>query len=83
MMKKTVLLLAIAGLVACSKVTSENYNKLESGMAYNEVSAILGGPESCSEALGTKTCVWGDEKHNITVNFIADKMIAASGKGLK
>jgi hypothetical protein len=83
MLKKLVLFLAIAGLAACSKVTSENYNKLESGMTYTEVTVILGGPDSCSEALGTKSCVWGDDKHNITVSFIADKMIAASGTGLK
>ncbi|MGD8999584.1 MAG: DUF3862 domain-containing protein [Granulosicoccaceae bacterium] len=83
MLKKMMLVLAIAALAACSKVTSENYSKLESGMEFSDVQKILGAPDSCSEALGTKSCVWGDDKRNITVNFIADKMIAASGTGLK
>lgn len=83
MMKKLLVLVALLAVAGCSKITAENYNRLESGMEYEQVQKILGGPDSCNEALGTKSCVWGDDKRNITVNFIADKMIAASGQGLK
>jgi len=51
-------------------------------MAYEEVVNILGSPGSCSETLGTKSCVWGSEKRQIKVSFIASKAVAYSNKGL-
>jgi len=68
--------------VGCSRVSKENYDKLKVGMAYEEVINILGSPGSCSETLGTKSCVWGSEKTQIKVSFIASKAIAFSHKGL-
>jgi hypothetical protein len=72
----------IISAVACSRVSKENYDKLKVGMAYEEVINILGSPGSCSETLGTKSCVWGSEKRQIKVSFIASKAIAFSNKGL-
>jgi hypothetical protein len=74
------LLLIIA--VGCSKVSKENYDKLKVGMGYEEVINILGSPGSCSETLGTKSCVWGDEKRQIKVSFVVSKAVAFSNKGL-
>jgi hypothetical protein len=37
------------------------------------VNAILGSPQSCDEALGFKSCQWGDEKSNVTARFVAGK----------
>ncbi len=70
-------------LVACSKLTLENYNQLKVGMSYQEVAAIIGEADSCDEVLGTRSCVWGKTEQQIKAGFVADKAIAFSHKGLK
>jgi hypothetical protein len=77
-----ILALFLISAVGCSKISKENYGKLKVGMAYEEVVSILGSPGSCSETLGTKSCVWGSDKRQIKVAFIAAKAIAFSNKGL-
>ena len=67
----------------CSKVTMENYDKLEMGMEYNEVTALLGNPNSCTESLGVKSCIWGNETRNIKINFLGDQIVVFSSTGLK
>jgi Domain of Unknown Function with PDB structure (DUF3862) len=76
------LILFLISAVGCSRISKESYDKLKVGMAYEDVVDILGSPGSCSEALGTKSCVWGSEKRQIKVSFIASKTIAFSSKGL-
>jgi outer membrane protein assembly factor BamE (lipoprotein component of BamABCDE complex) len=76
--------LALALLVAaCSKVTAENYAKIKAGMAYPEVTAILGNPASCSDMAGFKACRWGDDKSNVTVRFVGDKVVLHSADNIK
>ncbi|HIJ78282.1 MAG: DUF3862 domain-containing protein [Desulfobulbaceae bacterium] len=70
-------------LIGCSKVNQENYHKLKVGMKYAEVVALLGKADNCNEALGSKSCIWGDENKNITVNFIGDTCIIFSNTGLQ
>jgi hypothetical protein len=70
-------------LTGCSKINQENYNKLEIGMKYSEVVTILGKATNCNEALGTKSCIWGNESKNITVNFIGDTCAIFSNTGLQ
>jgi len=67
----------------CSKITKENYDKLEMGMEYKEVTALLGNPDSCSDSLNVKSCIWGSETKNIKVNFLSDKVVVFSGTGVK
>ena len=67
----------------CSKVTKENYDQLEMGMEYNEVTALLGNPDSCTESMGAKSCIWGNEAKNIKVNFLADKTVVFSSTDVK
>ena len=69
--------------IGCSKVSQENYDKLKVGMAYEEVVSIIGSPDSCSETVGTKTCLWGSEKKRIKVSFLGSKAVAFSSKGLR
>jgi outer membrane protein assembly factor BamE (lipoprotein component of BamABCDE complex) len=69
--------------LGCNKVSKKNYDKLKVGMAYEEVVSIIGSPDSCSEAFGTKTCLWGSEKKRIGVSFIGSKAVAFSSKGLR
>lgn len=78
-----VLLLAASLLtVACSKLNPENYSKLKMGMSYDDVVAVIGGPDKCDAAMGIKDCTWGGEKKNINVKFLNEKVIFFDGKGL-
>ena len=71
-------------MVGCSNnLTKANYEKLKVGMSYQEVTAILGAATECSEALGTKSCTWGNDQKNIKVKFVADKAIFFSNKGIQ
>ena len=71
-------------LAACgSKLSLENYSKLQVGQSYDEVQQIIGEPTRCDELLGVRTCVWGDEQHGISVNFVAGKVLLLSARSLK
>ncbi len=70
-------------LFGCSKLTLENYNKLKPGMSYEEVTAILGKPDNCSEVLFTRNCTWGTEKRNAAVVFVGGKVILFSSTNLQ
>ncbi len=83
-MKKLLVILSVLTLTACSKVTAENYDKLKLGMSMEEVEAVIGSADNCSETLGTKSCIWGDEKNSyIKVSFVADNAATFSKGGLK
>jgi len=77
------LLTALLFTVGCSRVTQENYDKLKIGMEYNQVTALLGKPDNCTESMVSKSCTWGDNAKNIRVNFVAGKAVVFSGNGLK
>ena len=69
----TVLLLA-----ACSKVTQENFSKIQDGMSEQEVTAILGSPtESSSGSIlgisGTAS-KWMGGDATITIRFVNGKV---------
>jgi hypothetical protein len=78
----TIVLLALA-IAACSKVTVDNYNKLKTGMTYSEVERILGAPSKCSDVLTVRSCIWGDDKRHITVNFVADQAILYTSENIR
>ena len=74
-----VLILAAFG---CSKVTQENYDKLKTGMSYDEVLKILGKPDNCESSLGVNSCIWGKPEKSIRVKFVSQKVVWTSSKGL-
>ncbi len=76
----TVLILLLSG---CNKVTKENYDKIESGMSYNEVVEVLGKPEGCSETLGISNCEWKNDDAMIAITFISNQVTIAVAEGLK
>jgi hypothetical protein len=78
-----VLVLAVALLAGCSKLTKKNYAKLKSGMSVEEVTSILGEPDSCTEALFVRSCQWGDEKRNVSVNFVGGKVMLLTSHNLR
>jgi len=82
-LKRLVILSLLLTLSACSKLTKENYDALEVGMTRNEVEAIIGGADNCSETLGTMSCVWGNEQgKHVKALFMADKAVSYSFNGL-
>lgn len=82
-LRRTALLVFICLLAACSKISAENYAKIKSGMSFKEVSGILGNPTSCDDAVGFKSCKWGDDKSHITVRFAGDAVIIHSAENLR
>jgi hypothetical protein len=78
-----ILLVLVCMLFGCSKLTADNYAKIQTGIAYSEVVRILGKPDSSSEALFVKNCVWGNEQKNITVNFVGDKAILSTSRNIR
>ena len=82
-MRALALLVAAAiVLAACSKVTPENFAKVQSGMTEQEVIAILGNPtESTSrEVLGITGTVarWTRGDTVVTIRFVGGKVAAKS-----
>lgn len=74
--------LIVALSIGCSKVTTENYDKIKMGMTYDEVIVLLGKADQCDGGMGIKNCTWGDEDRHIVVNFAGDRVILFSAKGL-
>lgn len=71
-------------LSACGHAVSiENYNKLEIGQSYAEVKQLIGEPARCDEALGVRSCVWGDDQRGISVSFVAGKVLLMSARNLE
>ena len=82
-LRRMALLVSICLLAACSKITAENYAKIKAGMSYNEVSGILGNPTSCDDAVGFKSCKWGDAQSHVIVRFAGDAAILYSAENLR
>jgi len=65
-------------LIACSRITEDNYNRIESGMEEAAVIKLLGEPdESSSMGVGSltgKSSVWDDGKARISIQFFNDKV---------
>ncbi|WP_338366036.1 DUF3862 domain-containing protein [uncultured Pseudoalteromonas sp.] len=81
-MKKFLIIAATLSLAACSKVTLENYEKIEVGMDKAEVEAILGAADNCVEKTLHTNCVWGDESKNIEITLVSDKVTIYSKHGI-
>jgi hypothetical protein len=82
-MMRTIALCSLLALTACSKVTTENYDKLKTGMSYEDVRSLLGKPDECSDAVVMKSCRWGDVRSHINVNFVADKAVVFTSENLR
>ncbi|HWA37841.1 MAG TPA: outer membrane protein assembly factor BamE [Burkholderiales bacterium] len=76
--RRTIAATLLLLLVACSKVTPENFARIQNGMTESEVTAILGSPtESTSrEVLGiTGTASrWVSGDTAITIRFVGGKV---------
>jgi hypothetical protein len=69
-------------LAACSRVTADNYAKLETGMSRAEVHALLGAPDEVSGGgIGRMTLMterWDGRKHVISVTYAGDELAIKS-----
>jgi SmpA / OmlA family len=77
----TAVLLASALLAGCgSKITQENFDKIQTGMSREDVKAILGNPtESSGVSIGTisgDSWVWKKDGTVITIQFVGGKVLA-------
>lgn len=77
----TAVLLASALLAGCgSKITQENFDKIQTGMSREDVKAILGEPtESSGVSIGTisgDSWVWKKDGTVITIQFVGGKVLA-------
>jgi hypothetical protein len=79
---RVMMVAAVLMIMGCSKPTTEQYDQLHVGMAYDEVVSLLGDADECSGAIGLKNCTWGDEAKHIKVSFAGDKVVVFSGQGL-
>ncbi len=82
--KLALIALGALALTGCSKLTKENYDKLEMGMTQDEVESILGSADNCGKTMGTTAWTWGseDEKH-VKIVFMGDKAVTFTYDGLK
>jgi len=69
-------------LLDCSKLTQENYEKIKLGMKYEEVVDILDQAQECDSSIGVTNCRWESNGKYIKIQFIADKVVLFSAKGL-
>ncbi|PPE73505.1 hypothetical protein C3942_11910 [Solimonas fluminis] len=73
------LALATLVLAACSRVTPENYERVEAGMKREDVHAILGQPDEVSGGgfggLSVSTETWKGRKHVVQVSYGGDTVV--------
>lgn len=87
MFKKIILTLCVASsatlLVACNKLTNDNYSKLKMGMERKEVERIFGKPVNCQNALMATNCSWSEGDASLQVQFVDNKVITYFGNKIK
>ena len=73
-----VLLAALLLATACSKVTQENFGKVQDGMPEQEVLALLGSPTASSSVqlagISGTSSKWESSEAVITVRFVNGKV---------
>lgn len=68
-------------LLACSKVTKENYQRLQIGMSYREVVALLGKPIRKAEIIDKVQYTWQDKEKVVKIKFKDERVVSFSKKG--
>jgi hypothetical protein len=81
---RTILMTGLLLLVlGCSQLTLENYSKITMGMTYEEVTQLIGSPDSCDDVMGVRSCKWGNDTRSINVSFLGGKVMLFSSSNLK
>lgn len=75
-------LAAVMLVAACTRVTAENYSRIEAGMSREEVYEVLGKPDEVTGGgLGRLTFsaeTWKGRKQTINVTFSGDRVALKS-----
>ncbi len=82
--------IGLFAIVGCSKVSQDNYDKINTGMTVEEVEDILGsgnvdgggGVAVGDVEISGKVMRWGDDSKGITVTFANGKVVTKSHSGL-
>lgn len=82
-MRYIMMALALLVFTGCTKLSKENYDKIQVGMSYTQVTDILGKATKCDALAGMSDCTWGDEKHYIKVKLVADKVMFMHSQGIE
>lgn len=77
-MRNLVLAFALLVLAACSKVTQENFVKIQEGMSEQEVIALLGSPTESNSVnvlgISGTSSRWARGDAEITISFVNGKV---------
>ena len=72
------LCLALLLLVGCTRLTQENFNRVEDGMTYDEVVRILGEPADSkgigAGPLSASSATWEDDQARVNIKFLNGKV---------
>lgn len=82
-MRYIMIILALLIFTGCSKLNKANYEKIQVGMSYEQVTEILGKATNCDSLAGISDCTWGDEKQYIKVKLVADKVMFMHSQGVE
>lgn len=83
-MSRSWIVTAAFALAACGGgLTAEKYSQIKLGTTYAEATALIGKPDRCDEAIGLKTCTWGDDQRGATLRFAGDKVVFYSSTNLR
>lgn len=70
------------GLLACSKISEDNFKKIKSGMRMDQVVAMLGKPTSAENVtvagIAGTSAVWKDKYGEIDIHFLDNKVAVKS-----
>jgi hypothetical protein len=65
-------------LIACSKITQENFDKIKNNMSMKEVTAILGEPTSAESitiaGISGTSAVWKDSNAEIDIQLLNNRV---------
>ena len=79
---RALVLVAACLLAACSKVTQENFARIQDGMSEQEVAAILGSPTESSSAsavgISGTSSKWAGNDAVIVIHFVNGKVALKS-----
>lgn len=81
-MKQILLIAMLCLLAACSKITAENYQKINAGMSRAEVVGILGEPSNTERGslfgVEGESAVWQNGDLQIKAQFVNQKLLTHS-----
>ncbi|MGI9278800.1 MAG: hypothetical protein ACR2PX_04115 [Endozoicomonas sp.] len=82
-MKKLIVMAGLVVAAGCAHVNQNAFQQLDVGMSIERVEGILGKPESCSNELGNRECIWRDGDREVRVSYINNKAVVFSSNGLQ